>query len=296
MHGIKINKKDVLEFLSYDDDLKLLVQTKDIEIMIQKIYKSSSVWIEPANDTNTLEFFYVLDGKIEVKNKESSRELTKNDSFYVTRLQEKVHLVVIEDVTLLYVTNRPLYDEISDFQGKLNNLLKVINNKDSFTYEHCNRVKKYSEKIYDVLSTNFTINYENLIIAAAFHDVGKYLLPDEIVKKEGPLTEKENEIMKSHVINSADIIKNVLSDDVVKIIMNHHERLDGSGYFGKKSDDLNIESNIIIVCDTFDRLVYGRGYEKKYSKSEAVNYLYNQSDKYDPKISVALKYIIDNEK
>lgn len=49
--------------------------------MIQKIYRSFYIWIEPTNDTNILEFFYVLDGKIEVKNKQSSRKLTKNDFF-----------------------------------------------------------------------------------------------------------------------------------------------------------------------------------------------------------------------
>ena len=111
----------------------------------------------------------------------------------------------------------------------------------------------------------------NLIRAARYHDVGKVFIADEILNKPGPLTSEEFDIMKTHVLKGKEMICEVINSDVFDIVVAHHERLDGSGYpYGLKDDEIQENSMILSICDTYDAMRSNRIYKKGKTKLEAI--------------------------
>lgn len=109
--------------------------------------------------------------------------------------------------------------------------------------------------------------------AGSLHDIGKILVPDSILLKEGRLTDEEYEIMKKHPTDGAEMVSKVTSDkNIIEAISQHHERLDGSGYpKGLKKDEINPLAKILMVADVFDAMTTDRVYRKKLSIKEALH-------------------------
>jgi HD-GYP domain-containing protein (c-di-GMP phosphodiesterase class II) len=127
---------------------------------------------------------------------------------------------------------------------------------------------------------------EVIRIAASLHDIGKISIPDNILQKPGKLTPGEYEKIKTHtVVGSA-----ILSDSrfpclqVAKAIaLYHHERWDGNGYAGVKSEAIPVEARIVSIADTFDVLTHQRPYKQAWSVHDAVVEINSQSGlQFDP--------------
>ncbi len=105
---------------------------------------------------------------------------------------------------------------------------------------------------------------EGLSLAAAIHDVGKVRVPSEILNKPGRLTELESRILQEHVQAGYEILKGVeFPWPVAQIVLQHHERLDGSGYpNGLKGDAILTETRILIVADVVDAMMSRRPYRE----------------------------------
>jgi HD-GYP domain-containing protein (c-di-GMP phosphodiesterase class II) len=119
-------------------------------------------------------------------------------------------------------------------------------------------------------------------IAAKFHDIGKMATPISILNKPGSLDEGELYIMKKHVYDSYLILggqEAVEKHKWVRWAVEHHERLDGSGYpWGRSSDELSLESRILMVADVFVALTEDRPYRKGLSVSKSLEILEKQVD------------------
>ena len=115
-----------------------------------------------------------------------------------------------------------------------------------------------------------TNNVEDIICGALLHDIGKLMIPDEILLKKGKLTDEEWDLIKQHPKFGYDMIKNEsgISDLTKSIVLRHHEKLDGNGY-PSGIDDLNYETQIVTVCDIYDALTEPRTYGKMYNLVEA---------------------------
>jgi len=98
---------------------------------------------------------------------------------------------------------------------------------------------------------------KNIMVAGLLHDIGKLKLKYEILNKKGRLVELEYEHVKSHANFGAEILKGLhFSEDVVTIVRQHHESMDGSGYpDALKDDEIDIGSRILKVVDVYDALV-----------------------------------------
>lgn len=115
--------------------------------------------------------------------------------------------------------------------------------------------------------------------ASALHDIGKIAIREDILNKPGRLTENECEIMKTHSLIGAEMLKNLptyesepLVQAAYKICRWHHERYDGRGYPDKLAgDDIPISAQIVALADVYDALTSERCYKKAYSHETAIH-------------------------
>lgn len=119
--------------------------------------------------------------------------------------------------------------------------------------------------------------------ASALHDIGKISIPEEILNKPGRLTNEEFEIMKTHTVIGADILKKLpayggsgfvkLAHDICRW---HHERYDGRGYpDGLKGDEIPISAQVVALADVYDALTSDRCYKKAYDHDTAIRMILN---------------------
>ncbi len=166
-------------------------------------------------------------------------------------------------------------------------LIAVINAKDKYTYNHVERVVSYCKLMARKLNLDEHTT-KMFIYAAYMHDIGKINIPEEILIKSTPLTDSEWEILKGHSKNGAEIIKNVSAlKEVVPIILQHHERYDGTGYpMNLKGDKISYLARVLTIIDSFDAMTSSRPYQKMKSFAEAIEELSLCSGtQFDPEIT-----------
>lgn len=152
--------------------------------------------------------------------------------------------------------------------------LKLLKIKDYYTYEHSLRVSYYSNMVGISLGLS-NWHLQKLKKASLLHDIGKLLIPDNILNKKESLTPEEFDIIKNHTKYAKQILGENYND-IIDDILCHHERLDGSGYpFQTKNISLNAQ--IISIVDSFDAMTSNRGYNKVLSYEEAFRELYECS-------------------
>ena len=143
---------------------------------------------------------------------------------------------------------------------------------DEYLYQHSFQVTLYSIAIAKELGYSYE-DIRIIGIGAMLHDVGKLLIPPEIVMKPGRLTEEEYEIMKLHTKYGFDLLRNLHSVSllVAHCAFQHHERLDGSGYpRGLTNIEIHPYAKIIGVADVFDAVTSNRVYREKMLPSQGM--------------------------
>lgn len=147
-----------------------------------------------------------------------------------------------------------------------NSVMRSVYEKDPETYRHCVRVSRLSRCL--AIASGLSDYHSRVVeFAALFHDVGKIMIPTEILLKPGKLTPEEYEIMKSHPVKSAEILDALTHHkffkEMIPGVLHHHERPDGQGYpHNLIGDNVPIEARIILVADTFDAMTQMRSYRK----------------------------------
>jgi len=147
------------------------------------------------------------------------------------------------------------------------NVIKCLNgirDKDEYTYTHCVNVAFYGMLIAKWLSLP-KAEIEEVIQAGLLHDIGKVLIPDEILNKRGKLLEPELDIMQRHALIGYFCIKNIteISHSIKEAVLSHHERADGSGYpNGLKGYEIDLYAKIIAIADVYDAMTQDRVYKK----------------------------------
>lgn len=137
----------------------------------------------------------------------------------------------------------------------------IIDAKSPFTKNHSQGIAQKARRMGEVYGFDET-RCDKLEIAGSIHDLGKLSTPLNILEKPGSLDRDEFVIMKHHVTVSWEILKDIVGlEEVTAWAVNHHEKLDGSGYpFGLAADDLSFESRLMTCCDIFQALTEDRPY------------------------------------
>lgn len=172
-------------------------------------------------------------------------------------------------------------NQLASFQvGMLSALLRTLDLRDQMTARHSAAVARYSRAIAQ--KAGFSRREEELVhIAALLHDIGKFILPDRILKANVPLTDEDWMLIRRHPQQGARVVSSLDGyGPVADIILAHHERIDGKGYpRGLEGDDIPELARIISVADTYDVMTARDSYRTPTSSYEAIQELRRVSGK-----------------
>lgn len=186
----------------------------------------------------------------------------------------------------------------------------IINNFIGFTEKTLNvfqlmqKVKDESEHIYthlfDVMIVSYIIGnwmglgqeqLDDLCVSALLSDIGKHQIDQELLDKAGKLDEKEELLLKKHVIHSFNMVRNssFINDNIKNGILYHHERVDGSGYpKGLNGDQIPVFAKIIAIADIYTALIEERAYRSKLTPFIAMRIM---ESNYKEKLDIEILYI-----
>ncbi len=181
-----------------------------------------------------------------------------------------------------------LYEDLRDtYMRTIKALAQAIDARDHYTHSHSENVTRYAQLIAREFRLD-TQKIEEIIDACQLHDLGKIGVHDYILVKPGKLTFDEFEEVKLHALKGAQILEPLtFLEGVIKIVKQHHERYDGSGYpFGLKREHIDLGARIMSVADTYDAMTSARPYRTKpFSKEEAIEEIKRGSGtQFDPKV------------
>jgi putative nucleotidyltransferase with HDIG domain len=176
-------------------------------------------------------------------------------------------------------------------------LLVRLSVKDDYTAEHTRGVALRAVQVGEELGLA-PVRLRELAVGGLLHDVGKLAVPNDILQKPGALTDDEFDVIKKHPEVGSDLVRDLgFSRQVARLVLDHHERLDGTGYpRGLGAPDLDIETRILAVCDVFDALLSKRVYRDAWKLGDALEHLSKESGtKFDPACVHALEHVIARE-
>jgi putative nucleotidyltransferase with HDIG domain len=186
-------------------------------------------------------------------------------------------------VRQLYQMNLQLQEELEE---KLELMVKAMEARDPYTSGHSRRVAEYSLSIARELRLSAN-ELDTIKRAALLHDVGKiYEEFAPLLRKDGRLTPEERNVMRTHVVRSAQLVATAarLRGSVEAVIRHHHENYDGSGYpDGIAGQLIPIGARIIMIADTLDAMTTDRPYRKALGLNQAIEELERLSGRqFDP--------------
>jgi HD-GYP domain-containing protein (c-di-GMP phosphodiesterase class II) len=178
-------------------------------------------------------------------------------------------------------------------------LMVRLAEKDEYTEEHTRRVALRAVQVGEELG--LTPNrLRTLATGGLLHDIGKLSVPDAILKKPGSLDESEFAVIRRHPEWGHRLLGELggFSEAVRRLVLDHHERLDGKGYpHGRPGAELDLETRILAVCDVYDALLSERVYRPAWSHERAMALLHEEtSSAFDAGCVAALERVLRHER
>lgn len=163
-------------------------------------------------------------------------------------------------------------------------IISALYEKDIYSEYHSRRVSKIAARLGEEIGLDMQ-SIREIETCGLVHDIGKIIIPTVILNKKGPLTTEEREVINTHpeigfrILNSSTQLRSISN-----IVLNHHERWDGSGYPRKiKGDDIPLQARVISVADAFEAMTSVRPYRGKKTYEEAKNELHKMAGtQFDP--------------
>lgn len=188
-------------------------------------------------------------------------------------------LIPLASTAAVAISNAKLHRAVLDgYKNTIKALAAAIDARDPYTCGHSQRVTKYA-LLGGTLLVFSGGELEVLEYAGILHDIGKIGIADSILTKRGALTPEEKDIMRTHPVIGANMIKEIpFLEKASRLVLHHHERYDGKGYpDGLKGEDIPIGARLIAVADAFDTMTTDRSYQAVLSADYAISELYTFS-------------------
>lgn len=242
--------------------------------------------MEPVNITGNFSDFVQISKYAEDFGEIYSREKGKRKELQASNQQLlKYALDLHKSISELKAVHQELRKSYLD---TIYRLVLAAEYKDDDTGDHIVRISRYSALIAEKLGLSNDIT-QNILYAAPMHDVGKIGIPDNILQKPGKLTDKEFDLMKTHVTIGANILANSNAEIIQlaqKIALTHHEKWNGKGYpQGHSKEEIPLVGRIVGLADTFDALISKRPYKDPYPSEVAVDIIKKEREEhFDPDV------------
>ncbi len=179
----------------------------------------------------------------------------------------------------------------------LRNLVKAIDRRDSYTRFHSDHATQLAMRLAQDLG--FDEDSMNAItLGGPIHDLGKIVVPDEILRKPGPLTPDERRTMEEHPVMGAAITAAVTDyDAVVDLVRHHHERFDGNGYPGNlKALQISRTTRLFTLADAYSAMTTDRPYRKGLTFEQAADEIIGgRGTQFDPDMADAFVRMVERE-
>jgi HD-GYP domain-containing protein (c-di-GMP phosphodiesterase class II) len=183
------------------------------------------------------------------------------------------------------------------FEQVILSMKEIVAVRDSYTANHQQRVARLCLEIGKYLALPSS-QLKGLQMAALIHDIGKLGIPSEILSKPGKLNPTELALIKAHPMIGYEMIKNIeFPWPIAKIVLQHHERMNGTGYPNKlRKDEITLEARILAVADVVEAMASHRPYRPALGLQIALEEIeQNQITLYDPNVVDACKMIFERD-
>lgn len=297
----------------------------NLEISVPKEARIDSCWngefsqtpgfIKVKGDPETFTLIASAHNSIKIGFVLYTNQLLSSSSFHLTGrflrnpIKNKLFfsaLVIFFIVFLIFIISNIVYYIVKKQQNidneKIESLIKLcarfIDVRDEYTKMHSSHVGDYARKIAEKMGFNEEFQ-KNIYYMGMMHDVGKVLLPREILCKTSKLNDEEWKEMKKHPLYSAGILEGFTAVPGIKeAALYHHERYDGSGYpTGLREKEIPIQARIICVADSYDAMHTNRSYRSHLSDEVILQELEkNKGSQFDPDAAEALITLIKEHK
>lgn len=238
---------------------------------------------------------------IKISNKMSKFATTDKEDFTPLEVDRDDELGLMAQSYNEMLSDIQIYiKKISDTQMEtIFSLAKLAQSRDDDTGSHLDRVQKYCRVLAEKLAKKPEFKdkidktfIDNLVSASTLHDIGKVGIPDNVLLKNGKLTDEEYEIIKKHTTIGYKTLKeahdkfksNVFIEMGMYIAHFHHERWDGKGYpTGIKGEQIPLEARIMAIADVYDALGTKRVYKPAFSQEKCIEIIKEgKGSQFDP--------------
>lgn len=155
--------------------------------------------------------------------------------------------------------------------GGVEMYLDALRQKSEYTYTHCMAVSILCNQFGKWLNLTGSEHYD-LMVASSLHDIGKLNVDTNIIEKKGLLLPHERAAIEEHVLHASKILDDVrISERIKRAIMQHHEKMDGTGYpLGLRAGEISTYGSILAIVDCYDALISKRSYRDAMSPFSAL--------------------------
>lgn len=272
---------------------RLLIEDDDLEVFESNINVGRSIICQPYESKDAINILIILEGKLFYTNER--RYIEAGNRIVFKNLQETHHLSVLEKTKLIMIRSSKHFTAQASKTNEVYEMIHQIQAKDNYTEEHCNTTGNLAVQIATLMKLSEEV-IDNILHAGKIHDVGKILIPSEVLNKPSKLSADEYALIKEHSYEGYKIVMNETGNEMLaKIVLDHHERLDGSGYPNNLSaDEISIEARILAVVDSFDAMISKRPYKAPKTVEEALMDLQSHMGTwYDEKVVETLIEIME---
>ncbi len=275
-----------------------------LDVQIDRLQVHRHAVVEtPPEGTGLLNFREILFGPI-FAGMNSSNESHESFVGAVSIARRKGHpfrasdMLIVESLSIFcgdVIRNHRLVCELGETSvAMVQALVNAVDQKDPYTSGHSLRVGYYSTLLGKKLGLS-EVDLQMLQWSALLHDVGKIGIRDEVLKKQGRLTEEEFDHIKEHSVRSHQVVREVPQlTAALDGLLHHHEHFDGGGYpSGLVGEDIPLQARIVQIADVFDALTSTRSYRAAHDWCEALEIMRRESGTtLDPTLRLAFDELI----
>ncbi len=187
-------------------------------------------------------------------------------------------------------------DELEQAADALFMLARVIEGKDPFTQGHCDRVADYAVRLGQRVGCNEE-ELSALRVGGVLHDIGKVVIPESVLLKDGRLSEEEWQVVRQHPVVGEKLCAPLTSlRPVLPIIRHHHERFDGSGYPDRlRGAQIPLVARVFQIADIYDALTTQRPYKDALNRSQAMQVMQEHANQgwLDPSLVAQFRQVMN---